>query len=400
MRWHPLLCKSTRNDPLTLETIVRGLKLTSGLSLTGLVPDLSEVRTPNAMLANLLLSEVLLTGEEAIVFSILRELRSIDINRNASRPSLAREWTLVEIATQLLSHSDSAIRREAALLLSGVSQRTTSLAEQMAALILDPHPAVGSAAIHAIEKWAGPAGGQTVANLSGYLDRLVDSGRSIVASEYWKDATSLLRPAKGSRKGTVMHSSHVSLNEFGLVFNSSRPSGSYDHLKRNLTAMTHLNEFEIITVRRMLIRALGVQGRGAAASVPRLREIVLDHEAPERWEAAISLWQITQNPWDSLLVLESFVRDSKSLPSGDPRFEILFGVVESFGEIGDPALPSLSELLTYANNGVRLKAYLEIEKLLPTNPSVRSVVESLVDDSYIAIRLRAQKALTRLDARR
>jgi len=60
----------------------------------------------------------------------------------------------------------------------------------------------------------------------------------------------------------------------------------------------------------------------------------------------------------------------------------------------------LSELLTYANNGLRLKAYLEIEKLLRTNPSMRSVVESLVDDSYIAIRLRAQKALTRLDARR
>ncbi|MDA7680741.1 HEAT repeat domain-containing protein, partial [bacterium] len=394
------LVQIARNDPLTLETIVSGLDLASGLSLTGLVPDLSEIRTPNAMLANLLLCEALLTGEEEIVFSILRDLRSIDINRIASRPSLSRESTLIEIATKLLSHSNPAIRREAALLLSDVSMLTTSLTEQMATLILDPHPAVGSAAIHAVETWERPVGGQTIANLRVYLDRLVESDRSNVGNDYWEDSTSLLRPAKGSRKNKVMQSSHVSLHEFGLFFSSSRPSDSFDHVKRNLDDMMHLNQFETITIRRMLIRALGVQGREAESSVPRLRDIVLDHEAPERWEAAIALWKITQNTEDLLSVLESFVKDSKSLRNGDPRYEILFSAVETFGEIGDVALSSLSEFLTYENNGLRLKAYLEVERLLPTNPQLRSVVESLIDDSYIAIRLRAQKALSLFDAKR
>lgn len=396
------LIKIGPDDPRNLETIFRVFDIAKGPGLRFIVEDLTSERGLEQGTGQRQIERLLSGGNEATQFYILRDLRSMDKNRSSRRERFQLWHSLVALVTELLAHPEPAIRRESALLLSGIKPSSIALVEQMRDLVSDKHPAVSRAAIHAFERWNGYNKEVSLANFLSQLNDWKRSGASLEESEYWEDSTSMVRPAEfmsyGRHRGIlVKHSSHISLSEFGILFSASNPQSAYRRVKQKLSEMLLPNEFERITTRRMVIRALGVQGRRAEEAVPLLKEIVASEEAPERWEAAISLWKISGNANEALSIFGPFIDRLKTIQPDDPRYPILSNAIDAFGDMGAPALPILSELLKLSDNGLRLKAYIEIEELLPSNPAARGIVESLVDDSHGVIRLRAQKAIKKLD---
>jgi hypothetical protein len=391
------------DDLLDLDAILKAFETVNGPGLQSFIVDLTRSDDPISKPARPYLASLLSRGSAPIKFYVLRTLRSMDRNLSSYRSQFRLHPSLIEEATQLLLDSEDTIRREAALLLSGDGLATDAMVEQMIAFVSDEHPEVVRAAMHFFER----RGGYTrlkvsVEILIGQLNRWKAAGSSLRSSEYWHDSSSMVRPAETmdyatGRNTMVNHSSHITLSEFGFNFGESNPQEAYEKVKQSLSGMQQPNESERTTIRRMMIRVLGAHRGRAEWAEPVLQKIVANQNSPERWEAAISLWKMTRRAEDFLTIFSPFIEHSMAIQPDDPKYAIVASVIKSLGEMGGPALPLFSVILTYSDSGLRLDAYDEIEKLLPTNPSARSLMETLVDDSHGIIQLRAQKALEKLD---
>lgn len=390
-------------DAETLDAIETVFDTTRGSGLTALVLELAEPSEPQNGLKHRYLSELLARGSESVAFYIMRALRSAQrINHIPGldfHPHLQNQQLVGKIES-FLRHPEVALRREAALLLGEVSFPSLSLVRTMTDLILDEHPEVQRVAASAIGQWHTGRVPESVVHLRDGLERWLSVEGGVAEEEYWNDNTSLLRPAidesfSHSKGLIISYASHVSLNEFGTVFLTSRPESIFHRVKEGLTKMQVSNEFERVTTRRILIRALGQQGDRSLIAVPLLRRFADDNTAPERWEAAIALWQVTGQPNEALEVLNRLVESFETIKGKDPLYQILMRAIAACGEMGAPGLGFLSQVLSFQSDRLRLEAYMAIESQMESVAEARAIVERLSEDEYGVIRTRARKAMRR-----
>ncbi len=372
--------------PETLDAIQKIFEMSKGPGLVGLVVDLANNR--ETIQGRSYLTDLLSRESEPLVFFIMRALRSRDTEIDLFLPG-----SLIEVVAKYLNHSEASLRREAALLLARLSPPSNHTYQAMVERVADEHPAVCRAAADALAVWYPQRASGCAAMLLNELRGWNENRGDLSIASYWSDDTSMVRPGKVWGKGTpVSYSSHDSLSEFGMVFGMSGPSACYRQVREKLETLREPNEFERVTTRRFLVRALGRQGRWASEAAPLLREIAADENAPERWEASIALWRISKQADEVLEVLNRLI-DEGGVQSVDPRYEILVEAIDVFPEMGGLALPALARMAAFEDYGLKLKVMTVLEPLLKSEPQARAIVESMQEDKDSAIRTRARKVM-------
>ena len=372
------------DHPRTVPVILAWLEKSERPPITQLIDGLTAVDRKPAEATQKLFVRLIIEASPPVGFQLIRKLKDFEKRERRSAGRDIELWSdpVVEAVAGKLDSADPVFREAAAQWMAFRTVPSRDLMEKVSALLLDVHPEVSKAALHCLEEWGTRGGNFGGPELLLLWERL-ESAPLLEAAPVDEEP---------SRRVDIAEVSRVA---WQLLGKASQPNPKKALLEEQLRLadLAELSRLQQIGIRRQIVRVLGVVADDSKAAVPLLKRLCSEPEAPERWDAAIALWEILREPEHVLRVLREEL-DTYSSAEHDPDKEILMSrTVDILTEIGVPALPELTRTFDIANNGLRLRTLLAIENLTAAGSPYMEILKKAAKDDYAPIRMRARKVL-------
>jgi HEAT repeat protein len=143
-------------------------------------------------------------------------------------------------------------------------------------------------------------------------------------------------------------------------------------------------------VREQAVLAVGKFRELGQPAIPALTEIMLNERATERWQAALSLWQLTHDAELVLPVLRSMLETSNM--EWDPALVL--------GEMGPAAAPAVPELIKALDKdeSAQIPAAEALGKIGPAASAALPALRKLLEHPLEIVRQTAQNAINAIEA--